>query len=107
MRNRQGKLAIDEARAHSNEDIVAMLSRYIDRTSDRDIRIQFNTLVYPKVGLAHTHTLERSPHPAPRSNEVSFPSCLWHCISSPALLASLAVTYVASCHPLNPPWTPN
>ena len=99
VRNRQGKLAIDEARAHSNEDIVAMLSRYIDRTSDRDIRIQFNTLVYPKVlvGLAHTpsNTLRT---PLKRSQLF---------ISSPALLTLLAVTYVASCRPLNPPWAPN
>ena len=86
MRNRQGKLAIDEARAHSNEDIVAMLSRYIDRTSDRDIRIQFNTLVYPKVGLAHTHALERSPHPAQTKSAlhpvsgIVLASLLLHCL---------------------------
>ena len=31
--------------------MIAVLSRYIDRTLDREVRIQFNTLVFPKGGV--------------------------------------------------------
>ena len=51
IRNRAGRLAMDEARAHEQADVIAILSRYIDRTLDREVRIQFNTLVFPKGGV--------------------------------------------------------
>ena len=51
IRNRAGRLAMDEARAHEQVDVIGVLSRYIDRTLDREIRIQFNTLVFPKGGV--------------------------------------------------------
>eukprot|EP00596_Hydrurales_sp_CCMP1899_P008854 CAMPEP_0119055558 /NCGR_PEP_ID=MMETSP1177-20130426/75788_1 /TAXON_ID=2985 /ORGANISM="Ochromonas sp, Strain CCMP1899" /LENGTH=360 /DNA_ID=CAMNT_0007036111 /DNA_START=1003 /DNA_END=2083 /DNA_ORIENTATION=- len=48
VRNKDGKLASDEARGNGHMDMVAAMSGYHDPTLERTIRMQFMSLFYPK-----------------------------------------------------------
>jgi hypothetical protein len=49
---------MDDARLNNHAETVSVLSKYIDRTLDRDIRLQFNSLVFPKGGVLDVAAFE-------------------------------------------------
>ena len=69
QRNNNGEMAIDLARLRMADDISNVMTRYTNRVKEVEIRMHFNSLIFPKEGewtwenLSHLPFHPSSEHP--------------------------------------------
>ena len=64
-RNKQGEMAIDVARIRRADDIANVMQKYTNKVKDIDIRMHFNSLIFPKEGEWNRRRSRRANLPYP------------------------------------------